>query len=78
MKKIIDSIVWDGANTNEVVEFCCKYCYDLCHIHTEFINSATGIKTLEIEPADIMRHSCFDIPLGSTVLTDGRFLKIQK
>ena len=66
------SIIWDGTNTKEVVEFCSqnKFKNGLCHIHSTYKNLQTGILTLCIEPGEIMRQSTFHIPLNSEVIVN--------
>jgi hypothetical protein len=61
-------MTWDGTNTEEVVDFCASWVYDLCHIYSTFTNQVTGELTLCIEPADTMRKSCLYIPIGKTVV----------
>ena len=58
-------IIWDGENTEEVVQFCEQWQYSLCSIHREFKNLLSGERTLEIEPSDTMRGCCLSIPIGA-------------
>ena len=61
-------MIWDGSNTEEVVEYCIEWDNALCSYHREFDNLITGERTLEIEPADIMRGYSVLIPLGAKPL----------
>lgn len=63
-------MIWDGNNTEEVVEYCIEWDNHLCSYHREFNNLITGERTLEIEPADIMRDSGVLIPLGAKILRE--------
>ena len=62
MKKVsytceVEAIKWTGKNTKEVVTFCCDHT-DLCGIHN------ADNDTLQIEPADTMRHYSVFVPLN--------------
>ena len=75
-----DTIIWNGKNTEDVIDFCCSWDYDLCSCHNVYTNLINGRLTLSIEPADTMRKSCFDIQLGqmvTTIIVDG-YRKILK
>lgn len=71
------SIIWDGNNTKEVVEFCSNIDGDLCRIYHIYTNLVTGILTLAIEPSDTMRGACLDIPIGHKATWMRRYFKIS-
>lgn len=60
-----EAIQWTGKNTKEIVSFCCDNT-DLCGIHNIGVDG-----TLQIEPADTMRHGSVYIPL------DGYAIKMK-
>lgn len=74
------SMIWDGTNTDEVVDWCCAWMPDLCHITNITRHSVTGRLALVIEPADIMRKSDLYIPVGAILMRCenqyNRFIKV--
>ena len=60
-------MVWNGKNTEDVINFCCSWDCDLCRFHNVYTNLINGQFTLSIEPSDTTRKSCFDIQLVQTV-----------
>ncbi|MGL5691604.1 MAG: hypothetical protein ACRDD8_12410 [Bacteroidales bacterium] len=60
-------IYFDGYNDEELVVSCSRWEYGLCPIHKRFVNKITSEDTLFIEPADTMRGSGKNIPMGSIV-----------
>ena len=61
-------IIWNGDNTEEVLDFCVSWRRDLCKIHSTFNNLITGVLTLNIEPCDTMRGYGVNIPINKKVV----------
>lgn len=73
-------MIWDGKNTDEVVDWCCAWMSGLCHITSITNHLTTGRLALSIEPSDIMRKSDLYIPVGAILMRCenqyGKFIKV--